>query len=224
MMKNDWLIDNLKLGFILDESLIIKESLIFNIFSFDINSIEVEKNEKELIELFFDEEKGFLYKIEYNLKSNLLLFTFCEKKLDYRSNVPFDEFYIEEIFKKTYNYFSDKILKSNISLSVYLQNVNIKKNTIVEVFKRNNFNIHLDDSLESFEITMLFNEKNGQLSFRNKKSFLYFDGENLGDKLSIKKLGKDQILFFKQGIVFENFANYEVLEVYKYMVNQISEI
>ena len=59
------------------------------------------------------------------------------------------------------------------------------------------------------------------ISFRLFKNFLFFDGGKMKDKISIKKLGKDQIFFFKQNIVLESNSSDDVLKILKLLANQI---
>ena len=120
MMKNNWLIDHLKLNFSLDQKILIKGSLISDIFSFDLENVSKERKTDELIELFLDEENDVLYKIQYNENNNILSFTLCEKKLDSRSNFLFDKKEIEMLVMKLCTFFSNNFFKINISLSVYV--------------------------------------------------------------------------------------------------------
>jgi len=221
MIKNNWLIDNLKLNFILDEKLLIKESLISDIFSFDVSSIGQENKENELIELFLDEKDNILYKIQYEENRNLFSFILCEKKLDHKSDLLFNKDEIESIFRKVCDYLSGKFSKSSISLSVYLQDEIINKSTLYEIFEKNEFNFLLDNDLESFEIQLSSIKKIEDISCRNLKSFLFFDGKKVGDKISIKKLGKDQVVFFKQNVVFEDSSSTKMVKVFNYISNQI---
>lgn len=134
MMKNNWLIDHLKLNFILDQKILIKDSLIADIFSFDVASVSKEKKTDELIELFLDEENDILYKIQYDENKNFLSFTFSEKKIDSRSNFLFEKNEIERLVIKLCTFFSNRFSKISISLSIYIQNESIDKRVLNEVF------------------------------------------------------------------------------------------
>lgn len=221
MIKNDWLIDHLKLTFILNENLLAKESFISDIFSIDLNNISKEFKENKLIEIFLDEENSILYKIEYDNEKRVFSFLFSEKKIDYKSNILFDVNQIKNIVEKICDYLKNNFSKSNISLSLYLQEDVIEKNIMNEIFKKNKFNFLIDNEVESFELKLGSKEFLNDIEFRILKSFLFFDGGKASDKIGIKKLGKDQIIFFKQNIILESSSSYKVNKLLEYVSNQI---
>ncbi|MFX5834575.1 hypothetical protein ACT4ZA_02495 [Acinetobacter baumannii] len=223
MMKNNWLIDHLKLNFILDQKILIKGSLIADIFSFDIENVSKEKKDDELIELFLDEENDILYKIQYDENKNFLSFTFSEKKLDSRSNFLFEKNEIERLVIKICTFFSNHFSKISISLSIYIQNESIDKNILKKVFKKNNFNYlsDIDLNMETFDFSVGDTIEVDGINFRLLKNFLFFDGAKVVGKVSIKKLGKDQIFFFKQNVVLESDSSDTVLKIFKLLANQV---
>ncbi len=223
MMKNNWLIDHLKLNFILDQKILIKDSLIADIFSFDVASVSKEKKTDELIELFLDEENDILYKIQYDENKNFLSFTFSEKKIDSRSNFLFEKNEIERLVIKLCTFFSNRFSKISISLSIYIQNESIDKRVLNEVFKKNNFD-YLNDvnfNVETFDFSVGDIKEVDGINFRLLKSFLFFDSAKIGGKISLKKFGKDQIFFFKQNVVLESGSSDGVLKIFKLLVNQV---
>lgn len=223
MMKNNWLIDHLKLNFILDQKILIKDSLIVDIFSFDLENVSKEKKTDELIELFLDEENDILYKIQYDGNKDFVSFTFSEKKLDSKSNLFFKKNEIEMLVMKICTFFSNNFSKISISLSIYIQNESIDKYMLSEVFKKNNFDYLKDVNLnvETFDFSVGDTKKIDGLNFRLLKNFLFFDGAKVGGKISLKKLGKDQIFFFKQNVVLEGNSSDDVLKIFKFLASQV---
>lgn len=223
MMKNNWIIDHLKLNFILDQKILIKDSLIVDIFSFDLENVSKDKKTDELIELYLDEEKDILYKIQYDENKNFLSFTYSEKKLDNKSNLLFENNEIENLLIKICNFFSNHFSKISISLSIYIQNESIDKCVLNDVFKKNNFDYLKDVNLnvETFDFSVGDAKEVDGIHFRLLKNFLFFDGAKMGDKISLKKLGKDQIFFFKQNIILEGGSPDNVLKIFKLLGNQV---
>lgn len=223
MMKNNWIIDHLKLNFILDQKILIKDSLIADIFSFDLKNVSKDKKNSELIELYLDEEKDILYKIQYDENKKFLLFTFSEKKLDSKSNLLFENNEIENLVMKICNFFSNNFSKISISLSIYIQNKSIDTSLLNDVFKKNNFDYLKDINLnvETFDFSVGDVKEVDGIHFRLLKSFLFFDGAKMGDKISFKKLGKDQVFFFKQNVILEGDSSDNVLKIFKLLGDHV---
>ena len=92
-----------------------------------------------------------------------------------------------------------------------------------EIFKKNKFDYLTEVNLnvENFDFSVGDIKEIEGISFRLFKNFLFFDGGKMKDKISIKKLGKDQIFFFKQNIVLESNSSDDVLKILKLLANQI---